>query len=852
MIRLHILGGIDLRDAQGREVRRVLAQPKRLALLAWLALETHGRFVRRDRLTLLFWPDNDQDSARLSLRQALHFLRRALGPAALRSRGAEEVGIDRDTVWCDAVAFEEAIAGDRAAGALRLYHGELLPSFHLTAASADFDTWLEQRRGALRAKAVRAASSLSLAAGTAGDLASAMDWARTALRYSPDDEAGLRRLVALLEKSGDRAGALRAYDAFARRFEAELGLDPSRETRALIDSIRSPGRAPAPDPHETGVPAGRAPGPTPGTIDKGRGSASATDPTSEAPGPTNRVHPGVFPQGRIDGRGVRSRARRRIPLLILAASIVIAVVAWTVALLSGNRASAAPSVSPDSVGTRSPLARDRYEQGLGAMYSGDTREAYRLFSAALAHDPSFAVAAWRAAEAIRPIDPKAADTLMRRAVHLSEQAPERDRLLIRLAWLAADQPQRAALAESLATRYPDEPAGQLALATLRFWTGDYPGTLAHARELVALGRSGSFAECFECEGYDYLEKAYLFADSLAVAERTAREWIARQPSSAPAWSWLATVLARLERHDEAIVAARSANRLQPGAPDEWIDVRAAMLAGDDAEAMQRIEQRLRYDREDQDALFWRIILLRNDGRLREALTTARLMRGLAPESQVARIAEAQVLLEAGQAKEAAVRFDSLARLDPETQRATRGSRARQRSWSLVHAATAWLAAGDTARLGPIADSISAVAAESAYGRDWRLPHHVRGLLLAARGETDAAIREFRRAVFSPNEGYTRTNFELARSLLAADRPAEAVAALQPAFRGPIDGSNFYVTRTELHELLARAFAAAGRPDSAAAHFRRVADAWARADTTFSHRADLARAGAAGTGATRNR
>ena len=81
------------------------------------------------------------------------------------------------------------------------------------------------------------------------------------------------------------------------------------------------------------------------------------------------------------------------------------------------------------------------------------------------------------------------------------------------------------------------------------------------------------------------------------------------------------------------------------------------------------------------------------------------------------------------------------------------------------------------------------------------------------------------------------NLELARVLLRLDRPAEAVSILQPALRGEIDASNLYVTRTELHELLAESFARAGQADSAAAHYRAVVKAWRRADLEVWYHAE---------------
>src|SRR2546425_8120521 len=57
MIHFRMLGGLSLTAADGREVRSLLAQPRRLALLAYLAAATPRDFQRRDTLVALFWPE---------------------------------------------------------------------------------------------------------------------------------------------------------------------------------------------------------------------------------------------------------------------------------------------------------------------------------------------------------------------------------------------------------------------------------------------------------------------------------------------------------------------------------------------------------------------------------------------------------------------------------------------------------------------------------------------------------------------------------------------------------------------------------------------------------------------------
>jgi predicted ATPase/DNA-binding SARP family transcriptional activator len=239
MIRFRILGGLDLRNGEGIEVRSVLAQPQRVGLLACLALAGESGFVRRDTLLGRLWPDSPQDRARHSLNQALYGLRRSLGRDTVVSRGDEEVCLEPASLWCDVRAFETALLGGRDEEALELHRGELLPGFFLPDAP-DFEGWLEEYRGRVRMAAVSAAWRLSEAAEGHGQTAAAVSWARRAVALSGDEETGARRLLRLLQRSGDRAGAVNTYEALVRRLRADPGVEPSPETRSLFEEIRGP------------------------------------------------------------------------------------------------------------------------------------------------------------------------------------------------------------------------------------------------------------------------------------------------------------------------------------------------------------------------------------------------------------------------------------------------------------------------------------------------------------------------------------------------------------------------------------------------------------------------------------
>jgi len=258
MLRLTTLGAIDLRDRHGHAMRDLLTQPKRVALLAYLAVEGRRGPLSRDRLMALFWPESDEARARNALSQALHHLRQSLGPGVLESIGATTVGVNGERLWCDAAVFTEALERGEVELALDLYRGEFCPALFVSGA-ADVEEWLGAQRRRLRGQALAATLTLAERLAARGDVEPAARAARRALALQPDDEGDLRALLALLERCGDPAGAVSAYDDYARRLAETRETEPAEETRQLGEAMRrrhgvgpAPGAAPPAAPVATG------------------------------------------------------------------------------------------------------------------------------------------------------------------------------------------------------------------------------------------------------------------------------------------------------------------------------------------------------------------------------------------------------------------------------------------------------------------------------------------------------------------------------------------------------------------------------------------------------------------------
>jgi len=521
---------------------------------------------------------------------------------------------------------------------------------------------------------------------------------------------------------------------------------------------------------------------------------------------------------------LRALPRWRWPALAAAAAFIAVIVGlW---------------VAPQRALARSTLADSLYRRGLATLQAqGDNRAALGWFEAALQTFPTFPLAAYYAGVSADPIDGQVAGKWFARAQQLIPQATEHDRLVIETTVaFRRDAPQALVTAESLAARYPGDPLARHVLGATLLWSGDFAGALREFRAELTESPSSQDAR-------DGIVAALQFLDSLPAAERVAREAVRMHPQSGAAWGALSSIEAAEGHISDSRVSGRRAADLIPGHSGDALGAADLKVReGDFMSADRMLRDAISYGTKAgrEQSLWLLVISLRNQGRLLEALRYARAYRRLNEDpSGLGAVAVAQVLFELGRTEEAGALFDTIAAPRVPRAQAT-GVDARAQSWALTHAAEAWAVAGDTVRVKAYADTIDQMSRRSLYGRDHHLPAHLRGLVWLARGRPDSALTSLRAAVFSLSIGYTRTNLELGRALLNAGRAPEAAAVATAGLAEAVDGSAYYATRTELHELAARAFDAAGQTDSATAQYAIVVRAWSQSDPMFAPRVAAAR------------
>ena len=224
---LRTLGGLTLLGPDGREVESLASRPRKLVVLAWLAMRRHP--ATRDQVIGTFWGGRDEARARNSLADALSHFRRVLGPGAIPSF-TERVALTDDVpLVVDAVALTAAANAEEHARVVELYAGEFLDGVHIDD-SVEFDRWREAEKARLAALFARSAAARCAQLARAGQSESCAALARRWLEVEPASaDAALRLLDALAapDTHAARVAALVAFEDIRERLRRDFGVAPA-------------------------------------------------------------------------------------------------------------------------------------------------------------------------------------------------------------------------------------------------------------------------------------------------------------------------------------------------------------------------------------------------------------------------------------------------------------------------------------------------------------------------------------------------------------------------------------------------------------------------------------------------
>jgi DNA-binding SARP family transcriptional activator len=249
LLEISTLGGVAIK-LDGAPITK-LASRKAEALLVYLACteQEHAREVLADFL----WDDRPQDRAMTNLRVLPTSLRRHLGPYVSITRLTVAFNPDSPH-WLDTAELERGLVAAREqrtqsgalsregvaqlAQSLDLYQGDFLQGFYLRHFRG-FEEWQGIERERLRLQVSEVLHELVTAYLDLGEYATGIEQARQLLQLDPLREDAHRQLMWLLVFSNQRNAALAQYDACRQVLAEELGVEPTAETIALYERIRT-------------------------------------------------------------------------------------------------------------------------------------------------------------------------------------------------------------------------------------------------------------------------------------------------------------------------------------------------------------------------------------------------------------------------------------------------------------------------------------------------------------------------------------------------------------------------------------------------------------------------------------
>lgn len=491
--------------------------------------------------------------------------------------------------------------------------------------------------------------------------------------------------------------------------------------------------------------------------------------------------------------------------------------------------------------TSSVEAYQHYMRALEAGQAGRRSEMKRELEAAIALDSGFIpVVRTRINVAVTDNDTALVRRLRATMQRYASRASEFDRLDQEAndAYLRGERERSEALARGIVRRFPRDPRSYQLLESFLGSHGEREEAERVAIQgyaLDSLAMEAGTGPCTQCLGFnDIIGFHWLRLDFRGAAE-WARRWIRMQPDGASAWASLAWTFAYVQRPDSALPLMQRAVSLSGGdvwATDEFARMLLVARRYDAADsAISSMEASMSAERRE-TAFDLRSLLERERGRYRASNRVLDRFNAEFPGSAgFIEMVRADNLRLLGDYASAARLYEAPAHSPSEGRLPMPLPSTSARAWCWHHAlaADAYAPAGDTATLRAIADTLQLACSRSFYGRDWRLHHHVRGLIAMKAGRYDEAEREFTQAVWARVEGWSRTTVELAAAQRALGRPRDAIATLRTAYATRLDAMGRYVPISELDYRMAQAFVQAGEPDSARTYAAYTRSAWRDAD-----------------------
>lgn len=236
-LRIYALGQARV-EVDGHPVQWMVAQSRDLLF----CLLQHPQGLRKEQIGQILWPDHSPHKLDGIFRSTLYRLRRTLfGQSVLFEDGLYRFNWTSQC-WFDVEAFEglldqsaQSTSPEEALAfleeALKLYRGDYL--------EGNYSDWPVLERERLRDRHLSTLQSAAQLNASLGKLDGAVELYQRLLTLDPYRESAHRELMRCYHRRGDRAAAIRQYQACTQILREDLGLSPSPETEAVYLEVIS-------------------------------------------------------------------------------------------------------------------------------------------------------------------------------------------------------------------------------------------------------------------------------------------------------------------------------------------------------------------------------------------------------------------------------------------------------------------------------------------------------------------------------------------------------------------------------------------------------------------------------------
>lgn len=227
VVRLHLLGGFQV-VSSGRSVHLPIG-PQRL--IAFVALRP--RPVRREYAAGMLWLDSSDERAAANLRSMLWRVQRQVPGLLTAADGRLQIGPDVEVDLRVAEAVAQCILDgsqvDDRLETVDLLRADVLPDW--------YEEWLQLERERFRQRRLAALETLCDRHARAGRLGEALELGLLSVATEPLRESAHRALIRVHLATGNAVEAIRQYGACRRLLRDQLGIEPTEQLTALIDTL---------------------------------------------------------------------------------------------------------------------------------------------------------------------------------------------------------------------------------------------------------------------------------------------------------------------------------------------------------------------------------------------------------------------------------------------------------------------------------------------------------------------------------------------------------------------------------------------------------------------------------------